>query len=84
MVAFTHPDTKIYLNGGITPSKQPKIAKETNFNIIINIVFLLTIRTLSTVIYGVLHGQLNTNVKIYEPGVDPTTSAVLNALVTFV
>lgn len=84
LVAFTGPDTKIYLNGGITPSKQSKIAKETNFNVIVNFAFLLIICTLSAVIYGVLDGQSNTSVKIYEPGVDPTTSTVLNALVTFV
>ena len=84
LVAFTGPDTKIYLNGGITPSKQSKIAKETNFHVIVNFVFLLIICMLSAVIYGVLHGQSNTSVKIYEPGVDPTSSTVLNALVTFV
>ena len=84
LVVFTGPDTKIYLNGGITPSKQSKIAKETNFNVIVNFVFLLIICTLSAVIYGVLDGKSNTSVKIYEPGVDSTNSAVLNALVTFV
>ena len=84
LVAFTGPDTKIYLNGGLTPSKQSKIAKETNFNVIVNFAFLLVICILSAVIYGVLDGQPNTSVKIYEPGVDPTNSTVLNALVTFV
>lgn len=84
LVAFTGPDTKIYLNGGITPSKQSKIAKETNFNVIVNFAFLFVICTLSAVIYGVLDGESNTSVKIYEPGVDPTSSTILNALVTFV
>lgn len=84
LVAFTGPDTKIYLNGGMTPSKQSKIAKETNFNVIVNFAFLLVICTLSAVIYGVLDGLPNTSVKIYESGVDPTSSTVLNALVTFV
>ncbi|KAG9309612.1 hypothetical protein JVU11DRAFT_10273 [Chiua virens] len=84
IVVFTGPDTKIYLNGGITPSKQSKIAKETNFNVIVNFVFLLIICALSAVIYGVLDGLPNTSVKIYAPGVDPTSSSALNALVTFV
>ncbi|KAF8132618.1 hypothetical protein EV363DRAFT_1216395 [Boletus edulis] len=83
LVVFTGPDTKIYLNGGITPSKQSKIAKETNFNVIVNFAFLLIICTLSAVIYGVLDGLSNTSVKIYEPGVDATNSPALNALVTF-
>ena len=84
LVVFTGPDTKIYLNGGITPSKQSKIAKETNFNVIVNFVFLFIICALSAVIYGVLDSKTDTSVKTYEPGVDPTNSPALNALVTFV
>lgn len=84
LVLFTGPDTKIYLNGGKTPSKQSKIAKETNFNVIVNFVFLLIICTLSAVVYGILDGRSDTSVKIYEPGVDSTNSPALNALVTFV
>lgn len=84
LVVFTGPDTKIYLNGGKTPSKQSKIAKETNFNVIVNFGFLFVICALSAVVYGILDGLSNTSVKIYEPGVDSTNSAALNALVTFV
>lgn len=84
LVVFTGPDTKIYLNGGITPSKQSKIARETNFNVIVNFAFLLVICTLSAVIYGVLDGLPDTSVKFYDPGVDATSSPALNALVTFV
>ncbi|KAG8221446.1 hypothetical protein J3R82DRAFT_1642 [Butyriboletus roseoflavus] len=84
LVAFTGPDTKIYMNGGITPSKQSKIARETNFNVIVNFAFLLVICTLSAVIYGVLDGSPNTSVKVYDPGVDETNSPALNALITFV
>ncbi|KAI9573070.1 hypothetical protein HD554DRAFT_2058642 [Boletus coccyginus] len=84
LVVFTGPDTKIYLNGGITPSKQSKIAKETNFNVIVNFFLLLVLCTLSAVIFGVLDGLPNTSVKIYAPGVDPTSSAAVNSLVIFV
>ena len=84
LVVFTGPDTKIYLNGGITPSKQSKIAKETNFNVIVNFFVLLILCTLSAVIFGVLDGLPNTSVKIYAPGVDPTSSAAVNSLVIFV
>ncbi|KAF8549152.1 hypothetical protein OG21DRAFT_1488765 [Imleria badia] len=66
LVVFTGPDTKIYLNGGITPSKQSKIAKEINFNVIVNFLFLLIICALCSHLWY------------------PTSSSVLNALVTFV
>lgn len=84
LVAFTGPDTKIYLNGGLTPSKQSKISKETNFNVIVNFIFLVIICSLSAIISGVMDGLQDTSTKIYEQGVDPTNSTVLNALVTFV
>ncbi|KAF9223068.1 phospholipid-translocating P-type ATPase [Gyrodon lividus] len=84
LVVFTGPDTKIYLNGGLTPSKQSKIAKETNFNVVVNFVFLIIMCTVSAVIYGVLDGLSATSTKIYAQGVDPTSSTALNALVTFV
>lgn len=84
LVAFTGPDTKIYLNGGLTPSKQSKISKETNFNVIVNFVFLVIICSLSAIISGVMDGLQATSTKIYEQGVDPTNSTILNALVTFV
>ncbi|OJA07656.1 hypothetical protein AZE42_09081 [Rhizopogon vesiculosus] len=84
LVVFTGPDTKIYLNGGQTPSKQSKIAKETNFNVIVNFIFLIIICSVSATINGVMDGQTATSTYIYEQGVEPTSSNVLNALVTFV
>ncbi|KAI5988265.1 hypothetical protein EDC04DRAFT_2884149 [Pisolithus marmoratus] len=84
LVVFTGPDTKIYLNGGLTPSKQSKIAKETNFNVIVNFIFLVIICSLAAIISGVMDGLQATSTKIYEQGVDPTNSTILNALVTFV
>jgi phospholipid-translocating ATPase len=84
LVVFTGPDTKIYLNGGQTPSKQSKIAKETNFNVIVNFIFLVIICSVSATINGVMDGQTATSTYIYEQGVEPTSSNALNALVTFV
>jgi phospholipid-translocating ATPase len=83
LVVFTGPDTKIYLNGGQTPSKQSKIAKETNFNVIVNFIFLVIICSVSATINGVMDGQTATSTYIYEQGVEPTSSNALNALVTF-
>ncbi|KAG1725617.1 phospholipid-transporting ATPase 1 [Suillus paluster] len=84
LVVFTGPDTKIYLNGGRTPSKQSKIAKETNFNVIVNFIFLVTICSISAIINGVMDGLTTTSTYIYEQGVESSSSNVLNALVTFV
>lgn len=84
LVVFTGPDTKIYLNGGQTPSKQSKIAKETNFNVVVNFMFLVIICSVSATINGVMDGLTATSTYIYEQGVQPTGSNVLNALVTFV
>lgn len=84
LVVFTGPDTKIYLNGGQTPSKQSKIAKETNFNVVVNFLFLVIICSVSATINGVMDGLTATSTYIYEQGVEPTSSNVLNALVTFV
>lgn len=84
LVVFTGQDTKIYLNGGQTPSKQSKIAKETNFNVVVNFLFLVIICSISATINGVMDGLTATSTYIYEQGVQPTSSNVLNALVTFV
>ncbi|KAG1865472.1 hypothetical protein DFJ58DRAFT_911947 [Suillus subalutaceus] len=84
LVVFTGQDTKIYLNGGQTPSKQSKIAKETNFNVIVNFLFLIIICSISATINGVMDGLTATSTYVYEQGVQPTSSNVLNALVTFV
>ncbi|KAG0701867.1 hypothetical protein DFH29DRAFT_924776 [Suillus ampliporus] len=84
LVIFTGPDTKIYLNGGQTPSKQSKIAKETNFNVIVNFIFLVIICSISATINGVMDGLTATSTYIYEQGVQSSSSNALNALVTFV
>lgn len=84
LVVFTGQDTKIYLNGGRTPSKQSKIAKETNFNVVVNFVFLVIICSISATINGVMDGLTATSTYVYEQGVQPTSSNALNALVTFV
>jgi hypothetical protein len=61
LVVLTGPDTKIYLNDGQTPSKQSKIAKETNFNVIVNFIFLVIICSVSATINGIMDGQTATS-----------------------
>lgn len=84
LVVFTGADTKIMLNGGDTPSKQSKIEKETNFNVAVNFIVLFAMCLVSALANGIFDTKGSTSAKFYELGGDPTHSAVVNALVTFV
>lgn len=83
LVAFTGADTKIMLNGGSTPSKRSKIEKETNFNVIVNFLILILMCLATGIASGVIDGQTDTSKFFYEQGSDPTSSKVLNAIITF-
>jgi len=83
LVVFTGKDTKIMLNGGDTPSKRSKIEKETNFNVIVNFVLLLLMCTASAILNGIFYSRTGTSAALFEMGSDPSSSNVLNALVTF-
>jgi len=84
LVVFTGKDTKIMLNGGDTPSKRSKIEKETNFNVIVNFVLLLLMCIVSAILNGIFYSQTGTSAALFEAGSNPSSSNVLNALVTFV
>ena len=83
LVIFTGKDTKIMLNGGDTPSKQSKIEKETNFNVVVNFVVLLSMCGVSAILNGVFDSRTGTSAALFEEGSDPSSSNVLNAMVTF-
>ncbi|KAG5641467.1 hypothetical protein DXG03_005130 [Asterophora parasitica] len=84
LVVFTGSDTKIMLNGGDTPSKRSKIEKETNFNVIVNF-GVLTLMCLTAAIFsGLEDSRTGTSATFFEEGVDPTSSYVVNAIITFV
>jgi phospholipid-translocating ATPase len=84
LVVFTGADTKIMMNGGDAPTKRSKIEVETNFNVIVNFMILLVMCTIAAIFSGLYDNRTNTSAKIFEAGDDPTTSSILNALVTFV
>ncbi|KAI0635354.1 phospholipid-translocating P-type ATPase [Trametes polyzona] len=84
LVVFTGADSKIMLNGGETPSKRSKIEKETNFNVVVNFVILILMCVTSGIISGYLDAKSNTSAREYEQGADPTSSFVLNGIITFV
>ena len=71
------------LNGGDTPSKRSKIEKETNFNVLVNFVVLISMCTVSAVVNGVFDARTGTSAAVFEAGSDPSSSNVVNALITF-
>lgn len=83
LVVFTGADSKIMLNGGDTPSKRSKIEKETNFNVIVNFLILIVMCLVSAIASGLFDAKTGTSARAFEEGVDPTSSYVVNALVTF-
>jgi phospholipid-translocating ATPase len=83
LVVFTGSDTKIMLNGGDTPSKRSKIEKETNFNVIVNFCLLTIMCLIAAIFNGVQDAKTGTSAQFYEIGSDPTSSVVLNAIITF-
>ncbi|KAG5734631.1 putative phospholipid-transporting ATPase DNF1 [Termitomyces sp. T112] len=84
LVVFTGADTKIMLNGGDTPSKRSKIERETNFNVLVNFGMLTLMCLISAILSGIQDSRSNSSASLFERDVDPTDSAVVNALVTFV
>jgi phospholipid-translocating ATPase len=83
LVVFTGADTKIMLNGGDTPSKRSKIEKETNFNVVMNFLILMVMCITTAIVSGYYESLSNTSSDSYEIGSQPTSSIVLNSLITF-
>lgn len=83
LVVFTGSDTKIMLNGGDTPSKRSKIEKETNFNVIVNFCVLSIMCLIAAIFNGVQDAKTGTSAQFFEAGSDPTSSHILNAIITF-
>lgn len=83
LVIFTGKDTKIMLNQGDTPSKKPKISRETNYAVIANFIILVLLCTINAVGDGILQGTLKTSSTFFEVGASVSTNPILDALVTF-
>ncbi|KAM0323107.1 hypothetical protein ACHAQA_008957 [Verticillium albo-atrum] len=52
IVMFTGHDTKIMINSGITPSKRARIARELNFNVIMNFGILVAMCLTAAIVNG--------------------------------
>ncbi|KAE8209022.1 hypothetical protein CF327_g6946 [Tilletia walkeri] len=83
LVLFTGEDTKIMLNSGETPSKRSKIEQETNFNVLMNFFILLFMCTACAVIGGFALSDGGNSKAFFEPGIEVSSSAIVNALVIF-
>ncbi|KAF9044299.1 phospholipid-transporting ATPase 1 [Panaeolus papilionaceus] len=84
LVVFTGADTKIMLNGGETPSKRSKIEKETNFNVIVNFFVLTLMCLIAAILSGLEDARTGTSAQFFEINSDPTSSFIVNAVITFV
>jgi phospholipid-translocating ATPase len=84
LVVFTGSDTKIMLNGGDTPSKRSKIEKETNFNVIVNFCVLSIMCLIAAIFSGLEDARTGTSAEFFEIDTDPTSSNIVNAVITFV
>lgn len=84
LVVFTGADTKIMLNGGETPSKRSKIERETNFNVIVNFGVLTLMCLVAAIFSGLQDARQGGSSQFYELNTDPTSSYIVNAVVTFV
>ncbi|KAK4057352.1 phospholipid transporting ATPase [Microbotryomycetes sp. JL221] len=83
LVVFTGADTKIMLNQGETPSKRSKIEKETNFNVLANFAILMLICIGCAIGQGVWSNQTRTSANFFEIDSQPSSSSIVNAIVTF-
>ncbi|KAA1103653.1 hypothetical protein PGTUg99_004464 [Puccinia graminis f. sp. tritici] len=83
LVIFTGKDTKIMLNQGDTPSKKPKISRETNYAVIVNFIVLIVLCTINAIGDGILQGTVKTSATFFEVGASVSSNAILDALVTF-
>lgn len=82
VVVFTGHDTKIMMNAGITPSKRPRIARELNFNVICNFVFLLIMCLIAAIANGVDWAKTDASTAWFEKGA-MYGSPPVNGFVTF-
>ncbi|KAI0403821.1 phospholipid-translocating P-type ATPase domain-containing protein [Xylaria palmicola] len=82
VVVFTGHDTKIMMNAGATPSKRPRIARELNFNVLLNFGILFTICLLSGIVNGVSWSKTDASSAWFDYGAIGGTPA-MTGFITF-
>ncbi|KAI0458431.1 hypothetical protein F5B21DRAFT_430821 [Xylaria acuta] len=82
VVVFTGHDTKIMMNAGATPSKRARIARELNFNVLLNFGILFAICLLSAIVNGVSWGKRDASIAWFDYGAIGGTPA-MTGFITF-
>ncbi|KAI0188013.1 hypothetical protein EV127DRAFT_137538 [Xylaria flabelliformis] len=82
VVVFTGHDTKIMMNAGATPSKRPRIARELNFNVLLNFGLLFVICLLCAIVNGVSWGKSDASIAFFDYGAIGGTPA-MTGFITF-
>lgn len=82
IVVFTGHDTKIMMNAGATPSKRARIARELNFNVLLNFGILFVICLLSALVNGVSWAQTDASIAFFDYGAIGGTPA-MTGFITF-
>ncbi|KAJ8129513.1 hypothetical protein O1611_g4118 [Lasiodiplodia mahajangana] len=82
VVVFTGHDTKIMMNAGATPSKRARIARELNFNVLLNFGILFIICLLCAIVNGVSWGKSDASIAWFDYGAIGGTPA-MTGFITF-
>ncbi|KAI0097960.1 hypothetical protein GGR51DRAFT_451244 [Nemania sp. FL0031] len=82
VVVFTGHDTKIMMNAGATPSKRARIARELNFNVLLNFGVLFIICLLCAIVNGVSWGKTDASIAWFDYGAIGGTPA-MTGFITF-
>ncbi|KAH7316446.1 phospholipid-translocating P-type ATPase domain-containing protein [Stachybotrys elegans] len=66
VVVYTGHDTKIMQNAGVTPSKRARIAREMNWNVIYNFIFLVGICLVSAIVNAIAWARTNASLHYFD------------------
>lgn len=84
VVIYTGSESKIMLNGGITPLKVSKISRELNLSVVINFIVLFVLCFVSGLINGLFYDESDTSRIYFEYAAYSSTSAGNGVLSFFV
>ncbi len=82
VVAFTGRETKIMMNAGMTPSKRSRIARDLNWNVLVNFVFIFIMCFVGGIVQGVTWRSETESLQFFEFG-SIGGSPPVDGLITF-
>lgn len=84
LVVYTGAESKVVLNGGITPAKKSRISRELNLSVIINFLVLFILCFIAGLINGLFYDKKDSSRKFYEFAAYAKSSAGNGTLAFFV